>query len=1769
MVVSVVCFIGAFYFARWGREQGRKTDGNESQSLSSAPGKAGGVGSTAKGTNSVAGASQSAVSALVTYRLSNTQAGVDHLARKGHAVLLENALFDTDQPLEVSIPQALRASGDPGSYIVQSQGRVDGAFRSALEAAGAKIISYIPNNAYLVRADAATAGELKAQAGVQSVIGYEPYYKLKPGLLKQVMENQPLDEGAELNVVVFVDAREQTVAALEKMGAVVEAQSPSPFGPVLRVKTRGAGLASVAGLSGVESVEAASARRSANDLSRVRIGVSTDTVVATNYLNLTGSNVVVAVADTGVDGKHPDLSPRVFGPAQTDTDGHGTFVAGVIASSGMNSPTGALGSVTGADFRGMAPAAEIYSMWWGFSDYDLQRSAAQTNALISNDSWTYGSGDYDIAAASYDAAVRDAVPGQSGPQPVLFVFPAGNKGRGSDNGTGGNEGSILSPGTAKNVITVGAIEQPRGITNEVAWNDGTTNHPWAGETDSSDQVAAFSSRGNVGRQVEGDFGRFKPDVVAPGVFVVSTRSTEWNEAGYYHPTNYTSNTQADRMVATNSLKLAQIFVPTNAVVLSIRASSVDPANVDLPIYVNPTTIPGTNDILGTNVVVLPPDRALDPVGRSWFYSIGNPTNVPVHYDLQTVIGVTNDNSDLLVLSNLNEGLKDYYRYESGTSISAAEVSGMLALMQEYFTKQGVTNSPALMKALVINGARAVNTLPGYDFQVRRDGPNLQGWGLVNLTNTLPVGLTNGWVLGQSQGAPAIIFDQSPTNALATGERRTVPVKVAEDALGEELRVTLVWTDPPGNPAAGVKLVNNLDLVVTNLDTGQVYYGNDFDSGSSYSTPAQTNNPPNPDVVNNVENVYLPPFAGTNFTVTVVGDAVNVNAVTTQTNNVSQDYALVISSGNGTVADALSLNQPATELAVNRPLVTTMTNMFDAVNQGVSGQLLLNQHVGADFQLLGTNTIGLNGQGEWGTNGAITLGVTNQWHFYVLTNDTAFTNVAFATFEPPDLSVARIGAANEDPNQATRPEADLDLYVSTDPGITNLNPAALNSADKALSREGTETIVYTNSTGGTVYYAAVKAEDQKAAEYGFLGLISEQPFSTQDKDGNVIVRGVPVNVPIPDGSPAAPGVARVFGIAVQPLDVRRVVVTNTITHENFGDLLGNLNHNRISVVLNNHSAGSGAYTQTRIYEDNNEGGASALSTHTDGPGSLTDYIGEKGQGLWLLSELDTAQNHVGEVNSLWLRLEPQTTTNGNEVELTVQANSFAFDYVDVPPEATNLTISVRNDSSNPLPLQLYVKYKKLPTLGDYDYVQNLTALGGSLTIDLSSLPPLKAGRYYIGIYNPNAVAQTVNLRWVLGLDLNGVATVNFSSSGPVPLLDDAVTDSSIYVSNDQRIVSVNVGVQIEHPRVSDLRLTLISPKGKRILLMENRGAGTTNGVGGGTAVTNLTTVWEDGFENGTPETYSAGMPFSGGWTISSGDINLLPTGFNGSRADTGNQYIDINGNAGSGSIYTNFTTVPGKKYQLTFAYARNPDSQQPAYNVVPLASVEINGLTIIRVSPNQANSWANLNWQHATVSFTATTPVTRLDLTGENPGPTGVLFDSLKIDQLAIQIPYFTFTEDTNLTQVPIKFAIPPFVGSASNSGSTNIFLSNFESATPGVYTNETVDGWGVSTSLVSVEFDPIVADADSNVLALADGTLSRTLPTVRGRITRWLFALGDRESPVGGGVRAVSTILPTAMILPLCRTWDFNPAKWELLFNMVRIPALSQFRPTQALQLPI
>ena len=141
----------------------------------------------------------------------------------------------------------------------------------------------------------------------------------------------------------------------------------------------------------------------------------------------------------------------------------------------------------------------------------LASDAYAAGARISNNSWGISNfGGYHAASQAYDALVRDASAGTAGNQEMVEVFSAGNDGDGNGNPADpkGDEGygSITSPGTAKNVITVGASESVRGSGTDGC---GVTN---AG-ADSVGDIINFSGRGPT------QDGRMKPDVVAPGTHI--------------------------------------------------------------------------------------------------------------------------------------------------------------------------------------------------------------------------------------------------------------------------------------------------------------------------------------------------------------------------------------------------------------------------------------------------------------------------------------------------------------------------------------------------------------------------------------------------------------------------------------------------------------------------------------------------------------------------------------------------------------------------------------------------------------------------------------------------------------------------------------------------------------------------------------------------------------------------------------------------------------------------------------------------------------------------------------------------------------------------------------------------------------------------------------------------------------------------------------------------------------------------------------------------
>ncbi|KAL2369961.1 kp-43 peptidase/serine peptidase [Blastomyces gilchristii SLH14081] len=183
-------------------------------------------------------------------------------------------------------------------------------------------------------------------------------------------------------------------------------------------------------------------------------------------------------------------------------------------------------------------------------------------------------------------------------------------------------------------------------------------------------------------------------------------------------------------------------------------------------------------------------------------------------------------------SQYGESLDPQWWFLAGTSMATPLVAGCAAVVRESLVKNGTPNpSAALVKALLINGA--VELVGQYDPSEAGPSPNNNsGFGLVNLRNSIILpnqedgGFYEGGPLEQGQGLDKPI---------------TVNIPPGTSAEGSVLKVTLVWSDPPG-----AELQNDLDLLVRTAN-GQERHGNmgeetDFDRVNNVEQVTWTNIP---------------------------------------------------------------------------------------------------------------------------------------------------------------------------------------------------------------------------------------------------------------------------------------------------------------------------------------------------------------------------------------------------------------------------------------------------------------------------------------------------------------------------------------------------------------------------------------------------------------------------------------------------------------------------------------------------------------------------------------------------------------------------------------------------------------------------------------------------------------------------------------------------------------------------------------------------------------
>jgi serine protease AprX len=428
--------------------------------------------------------------------------------------------------------------------LIQTSQPLDKAQKAELAGSGVTILEYVPDATYLCSYKASDLAAIRALPYVVWANVYMRGFKISPALvtpsdqsrMRSLAEmaarpERSLDRAPKtVDVVFHKDANPDAIRGRIAAAARLDPADLKLSSHKVRLTVEAQYLPDLAAIDEVRHIEEVLPKKLLNNIARqiLRAGLGSPGNA------FEGEGQMVVVADTGFDkgsttDTHPAFQGRVLklyslGRANNanDPNGHGTHVAGSVLGDGIS-------AVLGIPIRGTAPKATLIlqalldsrGRLGGLPDdlHDLFTPVFENdNARIHTNSWgsVVGDGRYDSEATELDDFVWNH-------RDFIICFAAGNEGQ-DRQGTGRiAPGSLTPPGTAKNCITVGASENNRptfNVTYGQGWPDDFPANPIASDkvADKPDGMVAFSSRGPT------QDNRIKPDVVAPGTFVLSTLS---------------------------------------------------------------------------------------------------------------------------------------------------------------------------------------------------------------------------------------------------------------------------------------------------------------------------------------------------------------------------------------------------------------------------------------------------------------------------------------------------------------------------------------------------------------------------------------------------------------------------------------------------------------------------------------------------------------------------------------------------------------------------------------------------------------------------------------------------------------------------------------------------------------------------------------------------------------------------------------------------------------------------------------------------------------------------------------------------------------------------------------------------------------------------------------------------------------------------------------------------------------------------------------------
>ncbi|HUT02815.1 MAG TPA: S8 family serine peptidase [bacterium] len=431
--------------------------------------------------------------------------------------------FDPGELDALGIPDELLLAsylpGTEGLYIVQFSGPVAYEQREALVDAGAKIVGYLPDYAYLaVMGD--SSWDMVSRWPRDGTFGavwaglYQPAFKVSPSLLDATSD---AEDFIEITIQQFGETRESLDSLADVVAsseARVEVVGDSVFKTTQRLRVK-------VWLDDLYQFATEVARRPSviwierywqpvllNENSCWICQSFSEGSTPVWNKGIHGEGQIVGISDTGLDADMcffydaseglPSSSINngqrktivyydLAGNGDWDDYGHGTHCAGTIAGDDSATP----GHYDTGDGMAFCAKLVIQDVASGGSLDGLPGNlntlfgqARNAGARIHSNSWGSGYNGYDSYAQDVDEFMWDN-------PSFLIVFAAGNDGP--------NEHTVGTPATAKDLVSVGASQ-----------NVYTAQDP--------ENVASFSSNGPT------EDGRMNPTVCAPGQSVHSAAS---------------------------------------------------------------------------------------------------------------------------------------------------------------------------------------------------------------------------------------------------------------------------------------------------------------------------------------------------------------------------------------------------------------------------------------------------------------------------------------------------------------------------------------------------------------------------------------------------------------------------------------------------------------------------------------------------------------------------------------------------------------------------------------------------------------------------------------------------------------------------------------------------------------------------------------------------------------------------------------------------------------------------------------------------------------------------------------------------------------------------------------------------------------------------------------------------------------------------------------------------------------------------------------------